>query len=304
MKKNIVSLLLTTTSILAQGQIVDIPDANFKLALISLGVDKNNDNEIQISEAAFVTSLQVPHKFISDLTGIQAFTSLTYFACQENQLTTLDVSQNTSLTNLYCGSNLLTTLDVSKNTALTSLICSANQLSSLDVTKNTALVNLYCTENKLTAIDLSQNVALSQLWLTSNRLTKLDVSQNHSLTWLLCDNNLLTSLDVSNNTGLKDTVVYNYPGLECGNNPNLTQICINISQIDSSKSWKKDASAIFSTTCVTTGIIENGLLHANKELVRIYNNLGQAIKPEEVVVGTLYIYQYSDGSKRKVINQE
>jgi Leucine-rich repeat (LRR) protein len=56
---------------------------------------------------------------ISNLTGIEAFTALTYLDCRVNQLTSLDVSQNTALTLLSCEGNQLTSLDVSQNTALT-----------------------------------------------------------------------------------------------------------------------------------------------------------------------------------------
>jgi Leucine-rich repeat (LRR) protein len=48
-----------------------------------------------------------------------------------NQLTSLDVSQNTALTELDCNDNQLTSLNVSQNTALTYLDCSDNQLTSL-----------------------------------------------------------------------------------------------------------------------------------------------------------------------------
>jgi Leucine-rich repeat (LRR) protein len=66
-----------------------------------------------------VTSLNVYSQNIADLTGIEAFTALTYLDCWDNQLTSLNVSQNTALTSLYCYDNQLTSLNVSQNTALT-----------------------------------------------------------------------------------------------------------------------------------------------------------------------------------------
>lgn len=53
-------------------------------------------------------------------------TALTYLYCDENQLTSLDVSKSTALTELLCQRNLLTGLDITNNTALTSLPCSGN----------------------------------------------------------------------------------------------------------------------------------------------------------------------------------
>jgi len=70
--------------------------------------------------------------------------------CNDNKLTSLDISKNTALQGLVC--NNLTSLDVSRNTALTYLDCSGSydkigQLTTLDVSKNTALTELYCSHN-------------------------------------------------------------------------------------------------------------------------------------------------------------
>ena len=70
----------------------------------------------------------------------EKFSALRYLDCNNNQLTSLDVTKNTALTTLSCGGNQLSSLDVTKNTALTSLSCSG-QLTSLDVTKNTKLLD-------------------------------------------------------------------------------------------------------------------------------------------------------------------
>ncbi len=51
---------------------VNIPDPNFKNALISENVDKNKDGEISDTEAEAVTYLKVNAKSISDMTGIEA----------------------------------------------------------------------------------------------------------------------------------------------------------------------------------------------------------------------------------------
>ena len=90
---------------------------------------------------------------IADVTGIEAFTALTLLYCENNQLTSLDVSNNTALTELLCFGNQLTSLDVS-NTALTYLNCQANQLTSLDVSTNTALTSLSCYNNQLECLNV------------------------------------------------------------------------------------------------------------------------------------------------------
>ncbi len=95
---------------------------------------------------------------------------VTDFTCPNNQLTTLDVSQNTALEYLWCTDNQLTTLDVSQNIALTGLYCYNNQLTALDVSKNTALTVLDCYNNQLTALDVSQNTSLIWFSCTGNQI--------------------------------------------------------------------------------------------------------------------------------------
>jgi hypothetical protein len=57
--------------------------------------------------------------------------ALTVLDCNNNSLTSLDVSGLTSLTVLYCNNNSLTSLDVSGLTSLTVLYCNNNSLTSL-----------------------------------------------------------------------------------------------------------------------------------------------------------------------------
>ena len=89
---------------------VNIPDANFKAALLANGaINTNNDGEIQCSEAAaFGGTIWVANSRIADLTGIEAFVNITQLYCQGNQLTSLNVSSNTALTYLSCGANQFT----------------------------------------------------------------------------------------------------------------------------------------------------------------------------------------------------
>ena len=183
----------------------NFPDANFRT--IVEGFDTNNDSSLSDTEIAAVKKINCFRKRITNLKGIEYFTSLNNLWCAENKLTALDVSKNTALTDLYCSSNQLTTLDISKNTALTDLDCGRNQLTTLDVSKNTALTYLSCGYNQLTTLDVSKNTALTYLSCRNNQLTTLDVSKNTALTKLSCDNNQLTSLDVSN-TDMDDLNCY------------------------------------------------------------------------------------------------
>ncbi len=86
-------------------------DINFKMAIIGIA-DVNGDGEIDIFEAQNVQEMDIQLKNISDLTGIEYFTSLTLLDCSMNNLTWLDLSKNTALTYLWCYSNKLTSLNI------------------------------------------------------------------------------------------------------------------------------------------------------------------------------------------------
>ena len=180
----------------------NFPDAAFRAYVATF--DTDNDDRLSPAELAAAESMSLIGKSIGDLTGIEHFTALTHLRCQNNQLTSLDVSKNTALEELDCGDNQLTSLDVSKNTALKELYCMNNPLTSLDVSKNTALTDLNCINTQRASLDVSKNTSLTSLLCGENQLTSLDVSKNTALTSLLCAKNQLTSLDISKNTDLTD----------------------------------------------------------------------------------------------------
>ena len=233
----------------------NFPDANF-CSFVASSFDEDNDNYLSDTEINAAENINCADKGISDLTGISHFTALkrlycddnqltsldvskntalTYLDCYDNQLTSLDVSKNTALTYLDCYGNQLTSLDVSKNTALTYLDCGRNQLTSLDVSKNTALTYLDCRSNQLTKLDVSKNTALTELDCRSNQLTKLDVSKNTALTTLYCWDNQLTKLDVSKNTALTDLACYKnqLTSLDVSKNTALTELDCDKNQLTS-----------------------------------------------------------------------
>ena len=228
-------LILICLPIIGFGQDVNIPDANFKNYLVNNNaINTNGDTEIQVSEAsAYTGTINVSNKSISDLTGIEAFIALTTLECFNNQLTSLDVSNNTALTHLYCGINPLTTLDVSQNTALIVLRCGTNQLTSLDVSNNTALIELRCEANQITSLDVSNNTALTYLKCSENQLTSLNVSNKTALIEFTFDLNQLTSLDVSNNTALTTLSCYNnqLTALDLSQNTALTHFNCRFNQL-------------------------------------------------------------------------
>ncbi|MBR4186005.1 MAG: leucine-rich repeat domain-containing protein, partial [Clostridia bacterium] len=132
----------------------NFPDANFR-SYVSANCDTNNDGTLSASEIAEVTEISFDEEGISNLKGIETFTSLEILYCSDNQLTSLDVSKNTALKELYCYSCALTSLNVTDCPKLETLLCDDNQLKSLDVSTNTVLATLACSDNQLSMLDVN-----------------------------------------------------------------------------------------------------------------------------------------------------
>jgi hypothetical protein len=176
-----------------------IPDANFR-AWLSSNITGASDG-LTPGEAAAVTSLGLNNKGIADLTGIEWFTNLTGLNCNENNLTSLNVSGLTALTHIYCRENSgLTSLTLPDADAtgaynLQYLGCSQCNLSSLDVSNYTDLQSFNCQLNpNLTTITFGANTGLNIIACYSCKLDGLDLSQvitsqDHSFTMFYCYNN-------------------------------------------------------------------------------------------------------------------
>ncbi|MGH1383211.1 leucine-rich repeat domain-containing protein [Kordia sp.] len=112
----------------------EIPDSNFEQALIDAGLDTGPvDGYIFPAALDQVTALNLSNKSISDLTGIEFFTSLQTLNCSNNNLTALDVSANTGITTLNCSYNSIATLNLINLPNLNLLLCNNNQLTMLNV---------------------------------------------------------------------------------------------------------------------------------------------------------------------------
>lgn len=271
----------------AFGQILNIPDVNFKAKLLNngsatidpnpmvfnYGADLNGDGEVQISEAASITGLNVSTSNfntsadILSLEGIQYFTNLKVLICNGNQIVNLDVSMLTALKNLECSYNPIQNLNVTGLSNLTELRCNHNQLSQIDTTGLNNLQLLYCIYNNLTSLDFSELTNLTDLQFDYNSVSNLTFGNNSAISTLSCANNLLTALDlqhlpnlvtfwadsnmitsmnlnglnalqylfVSNNalTEVDASLSNQLFYVDCSNNPNLTSINVRNNLISS-----------------------------------------------------------------------
>src|SRR5437868_4105025 len=70
--KKLLPFLFTIAGFSSTAQIVNIPDANFKTALLYHWplIDLNHDGQIQVTEASAATQLNVPSKNIANMTGL------------------------------------------------------------------------------------------------------------------------------------------------------------------------------------------------------------------------------------------
>lgn len=277
-------ILVDNVSVVDVPQYTQIPDINFENKLISLGIDKDGLNgTISNADIENVIFLDLADSNISNLEGIENFSSLKYLFCERNNLTSIDLSKNIALENVSILENNLTELNVSFNTNLHTLEISQNKISSIDLSQNKKLLRFGCNYNQLTEINLSNN-DLTQLNCRGNKLTSLnvtnqpnldllecgfnnfnslDIKTNKKLTELHCDTLELTELNVSEN---KELLVLNAFGnqlttLDLSNNTKLTAIYVEFNPLNSlnlqngnnenfvlaSPTSKKNASDIFTS---------------------------------------------------------
>lgn len=259
-----------------------VPDDNFEAYLESNGMGNGIpfDDSVTTANINSVSSVYLDNEGISDLTGIEGFSSLTFLVCINNNLTSLDLSSNQLLNHLSCHSN---------------------NLSSLNVSSNSNLSVLYCALNQLTTLDLSQNFNLTQFDCSFNNITQLDLSQNNNLVSLGCRDNELTCLNIKNGQNVSNNLE-----LIAINNPNLT--CIQVDDTNwSTNNWTTlngsiDATMSFSLDCqnnCSLGIKKLGI--EEKELLKIVDLMGREVPYEK---NKVLIYVYSDGTTERVFEFE
>lgn len=147
MKKLFPLLLLFTGFV--KAQIVNIPDANFKNALVNnltidndndyipdANVDVDGDGEISETEAQAVLHLHVVGYDIADMTGIEAFTNLTLLNCSNNLITSLDVTGFTAMEVIEVDDNPITSLNTTGMMQLGLVGAARTAIPAFDFTSN------------------------------------------------------------------------------------------------------------------------------------------------------------------------
>lgn len=185
-------MMLTAPAPVSSGLAIDetnFPDANFRSYVLA-SFDSNGDEKLDDEEIANVKYIYAPAKTISSLKGIEYFTELLELNCDNNQLTSLDVSKNTKLVKLICSKNALTSLNTSHNPLLKKLDIYSNKITSIDVSQNTELETLYIGCNPIETLNVKNNVKLMELQSELNNLTSLDLSNNSPSMTVYVANNI------------------------------------------------------------------------------------------------------------------
>lgn len=242
-----ISLLLFQT---AQAQFTLIPDSNFEQALIDEGIDDVPDGQVLTAEIEDVTELYLSDKGIQDLTGIHDFSSISELWVDENQLSSIDVSQNATLQFLIIDLNPIASIDISSNTNLVGFAADFTNLSTLNTFNNPNLQFLYLWGCNITSLDLSNNPGLMELDLDENNLAELDLSNNANLSLLYCEDNFNLSfinLKNGNTEGLVDFFAFGI----------AANACIQVDDAQAAtdattfpyNQWNTDPSTTFSEAC-------------------------------------------------------
>ncbi|MGG8497260.1 leucine-rich repeat domain-containing protein [Tenacibaculum sp. TC6] len=241
--KKILLFLCCLSSITFFAQNTYVPDDNFEQALIDLGYDTVLDNYVSTANINTITKLVIPSKNISDLTGIEGFTSLKELFVNNNVLTSINISSNPALTRLDAYENKLTAIDVSNNTNLEVLFLYKNQLTSIDISKNKKIYSFKVNNNQLSSLDVSQNTGLQYFYAAGNQLTSLDLSKNTALIAIYLENNKLTWLNAKNGA---NNLITNFSTTQ---NPDLK--CIQVDNTTASRpwGWAKDYTASYNVDC-------------------------------------------------------
>ncbi|MBL0328581.1 MAG: T9SS type A sorting domain-containing protein [Bacteroidetes bacterium] len=193
MKKFLILFLFVIVFIPTKSQTyVTIPDANFVYYLQAVYPTCMLGNQMDITCPGITNAitLNISGSSISDLTGIQYFSSLEVLDCSTNLLTGLPTLPATLLS-LNCYDNALTSLP-SLPASLTNLICSFNQLTALPALP-ASLEVLDAGNNQLSSLPAPLPNSLQNVSCTNNFLTSIPTLPN-SLTVFNCAGNLLTSL--------------------------------------------------------------------------------------------------------------
>jgi len=267
-----------------------------------------NDDSVNTSNISSVTHLWVNNESISDLTGIEEFSSLEHLSAQDNNLTYIDLSNNLFLEVLEIHNNNLPSLDFFGQDLLR-LDCSNNQITNL-LLDSMSLTTLNIGGNPITNFDATLHPDLETLHIYGTYIYSIDLSQNPNLEFLSISGENLFSLDLSNNSQLTFFDSWGnsfyYLDVRNGNNHNMSFVigdaynltCIDVDDENwANANWFSQLNSwnYFSNNCSGTTAIQEGSI--NKEFLKATDLLGRETKQTNQPL----FYIYDDGTVEKKI---
>ncbi|MBZ4191828.1 leucine-rich repeat domain-containing protein [Niabella beijingensis] len=190
--------LLIVLNAALTGQVVKIPDPNFKNALIQNKVDINGDGEIQVSEAKKVTKLYLEALPFTSLEGIKSFTNLVEFGTFQNKIKQVDLEGMTSLTSLYLLDGDIESVNLKGCVNLELLGFTKNHLTTIDLSALKKLKDLDLSYNRFTKLEINDHPGLKKVLIDDNNMSEFRISRCPRLQWLdISTNNIATALDLT-----------------------------------------------------------------------------------------------------------
>lgn len=200
--KKLYFLFFLTIGFLANAQIINFPDIEFKNKLLSanptvsiakdinsnnIKIDSNNNNEIEVAEALAVYYLDINNvglnptlnNYITNLSGLENFLNLEYFKATLNEIIEFNFVNLTNLKVLILNAN--STLNLIELDGLVSLerfeCLSCGNVTSLDFSSCISLNGIATSSSMIQYINL-KNGKIEDTILLNNTLSYLCVDQD------------------------------------------------------------------------------------------------------------------------------
>lgn len=171
------------------------PDKAFRS--VATSYDKNRDGKLSKNETDSVREMDIKHKNIASLQGMEYFGQLQILDCSGNPITSLDVSQNKKLQKLTFNWTEVRTVSIDGLKELKGIYFIEGEVSKVNLTNLPNLEVLTCAKNKISSLNLKNLPKLNHLSCSENKLTSLNLSPFKNLRDVWCYNNEITEMDVT-----------------------------------------------------------------------------------------------------------
>lgn len=278
-------------------------------SLTSLKLNNTLLTSVDVSKNSSLTYLDVSR---NKITSIVTNGKLEYLDVSSNFLTFLSV--DSSFKKIIADDNEITSVDLSNAVLLEELNLSQNKLTTIDVTNNTSLKRLELKNNYLSQIDVTNNTELTYLDISNgseyclnggfvtgeNKYSSVDVSKNLMLKTLIVDQVELNEIDISNNLLLEDFSVsknYDMYEIDVTNNEKLRKLdlsAIGLEKVDISK------NVLLEELNLSGNFLKELDLNKNSKLVELYASQNEFVSLDLSNCLLLKVFYAYDNSLKEI----